>query len=697
MNKDQLALRARASALIPLLARAASADALQTNRVMFMPGGVHRIVAGFGDSASADVSVKVDESTAAVLNASLAELNARHAPQRALFDKEHEGKEALAWPVLFEWSNSPQPGIYARVEFSSLGREFIQGKVMRAFSGSFFTDAALPKRAAVKAGKTYKPDAGKRGSTENPARITGLDFPYAGTFTNNPAFREILPLWAKNAAGASESSEIQLENNMKLTPEKLASLQARKADLEQGIPSLRARAQADQNDAGAAEELSGAETELQSVTAQLQAHDLAVRNESLEQAVLAQRSKDADDAVKAAIRRGAIAPKDEALQATWKKKCTEDPEMITILASMKGSPALAPAPQRLTLSGIQITREDSGSVLKAYSQERDPKKKAAIYARDLSKRISDGEDLPIQANNSLGTLTAEIVTQRALELLTIKLPILNAIATDFSDENVAFGQQVTSRIVGIPTVGSYDPDTGYPTADSTTVDVPVTISAHRSVQVAFGANELSGTSRRLFDEQSPAMQYAIGKDIIDAVLANITAANFTEAPTTEALVDFGRRSVISMGGALSDRGVPDMERTLLLKGDYFDALFSDETVVALAAQQRAEIITSGTMIPLHGFNVFRTANLPTTNNLAGFGFSKSALVAAGRLPADYASVLPGATGGGTTQVITESRTGFSVVLTQFVNHQLGKAFARLAYMLGTAKGQIKAGQRLTSQ
>lgn len=676
---------------LALRARGSSAEVMPDGRVMFMPGGVHRIVAGYGADSSADVTVRVDEGTAEVLNASLALLNSRNSPQRALFDKEHEGKEAMAWPMGFAWSETPKPGVYATVEFSSLGRDFVSGKVLRAFSGSFFTDALLPKRSAIKAGKTYVPENGKRGSKENPARVTGLDFPYAGTFTNNPAFREILPLWAKNAAGAQKSSE---NENMKLDNEKLGALRARKSELEQGIVVLRAK---DQSEAANAEALSASETELDSVSAQLQAHDLSVRNEVLEQAVVAQRQKDADEAVKAAIKRGALAPKDDALQATWRKKCVEDPEMISVLASMKGSPALQASQSRITISPqVMITREDSGTVLKAYNAERNPRKKGAIYARDLSKRISEGEDLPVQASNTLGTLVGEIVAQRSLELLTLKLPLLSRIATDFSDAAVNFNSEVTTRIVGIPGVSDYNTTTGYATENTTTTDVSVTMDAHKSTQVSFNANELGGTSRRLFDELAPAMQYAIGKNMVDAVLALITAGNYTNTATTEAETDFDRNTVVSIGGALSDRGVPEMGRTLLLTGSYFDALFADPALVTLAGFQKAEFITNGTMVNVHGFDVIRAANFPTSSNRAGFGFSKSALVLVGRLPNDYASALPGATGGGTVQTITEPNSGFSVQLVQYVNHQLGSAAARLAWMYGCAKGQINAGQLLLS-
>lgn len=171
-----------------------------SDRWMFAPGGVHTITPGAGEG-SAEVTIKIDESTAAVLNASLAKLNEENSPQRAFFDKEHdEAAGATAWPKRFVWSESPVPGIYCEHEPTKFGEELVRGKVIRAFSPSFYSDAALPKKVAR--GQHVKIAAGKRGSPENPARMIGLVFPACGTLTNNPAFRKILPLFGKNAPGA---------------------------------------------------------------------------------------------------------------------------------------------------------------------------------------------------------------------------------------------------------------------------------------------------------------------------------------------------------------------------------------------------------------------------------------------------------------------------------------------------------------
>lgn len=189
---------------LPIHARQFSSEVTSaTDRWMFAPGGVHTITPAAGEG-SAEVTLRIDPETVPILNASLARLNAEYAPQRAFIDREHdEAAGATAWPEKFEWDNTPQPGIYVVHQASDLGRQLVDGKVIRAFSPSFYSDAALPKK--VLRGQHVKVAAGKRGSVENPARMTGLVYPAIGTLTNNPAFKKILPLWANNAPGAHSS------------------------------------------------------------------------------------------------------------------------------------------------------------------------------------------------------------------------------------------------------------------------------------------------------------------------------------------------------------------------------------------------------------------------------------------------------------------------------------------------------------
>lgn len=473
----------------------------------------------------------------------------------------------------------------------------------------------------------------------------------------------------------------------------LPALKAKKTELENDLVALRAQ---DQSDAAVAESVTAKSAELETVEAQIESAELKARNATLEAAVLNQRTKDAKDAVKAAIKRGALPGKDDALQAKWEKRCIEDPENLELLASMKGSPALdrTQTPQRLILSatGVQL-QDDIRVVLKAYGRETDPAKRGALYATSISPRMKELEHVPLMAADTYYT---DIVTQRVLELLKFEFPLLSRISTDFSGENARFGQSIISRIVTPPAVTDYHTTNGYVGQTTTTLDVPVTLSAHRHTTVKFDANVLASTFRNLFDEQIPAMHYSLGKDLVDTVYALITTGNFTNTPITEALIDFDRSTVIDLGVAQDDAGVPSTGRTLLLKTNYYGKLRGDNAIVELAANQRAEIITGSQLPNIEGYEIVKAPNLPTTGNLTGFGFSRSALLLATRVPTDVSQAFPGVTGGAVTQVVTNPDTGMSVLLIKVVNPQLGHAYLIMAWLVGAAKGQVAAGTIIRS-
>jgi len=254
----------------------------------------------------------------------------------------------------------------------------------------------------------------------------------------------------------------------------------------------------------------------------------------------------------------------------------------------------------------------------------------------------------------------------------------------------------------VPTPGTYSTSVGYaattvPPVDQAATDAYVTINAHKFVQAQFTANDLSGTARRLFDEFAPASAYALAKDLVDALYALILIGTYTSTAVKSDLADFGRSVVIDAGTALQLNGVPmgAQNRTLLLYSTYFGQLAKDNAIVTLAAFQDRNIIEAGVLPNVHGFFVIDAPNLPTTANLCGFAFSKSALLLATRLPNDYATILPGASFG-SVQTVINPDTGAACVQTTYVDHNYGFANFRLAWMYGVRAGQPKAGQLLTS-
>jgi len=416
--------------------------------------------------------------------------------------------------------------------------------------------------------------------------------------------------------------------------------------------------------------------------------------EELHRQLRQQRTEAARAAVQAATMRGALPPQNTDLHEQWQRLIEQEPAHAALLAALPSHPALGTVVTAASGSA-SVVADDSRRVLQAYAAARPGGERGAIWARDLRARVARGDESVIQAANSLGTLVGDLVTQRALDLLKLRFPVLNRISTDFSPENAAFNQTIRTRIRTVPGVTDYSPATGYATSDVTSTDVNVTLNAHKAVQIAFTANDLASTRRMLFGEQEEGIHYALGKSLVDALYALLAPVTFP-AKTIQALAGFGRATVVSMARDLSKRGVPTTHRTLLLYSDYFAALASDSALVSLAAYQRPELITSYQLPNVAGFDIYEAVNLPPTGNLTGFGFSPDALILATRLPNDYTTVFPGATGGGITTVVTNPDTGMSVMLVQYLNHQLGQAVMRVAFMFGVAAGQTPSGQLLVS-
>lgn len=349
----------------------------------------------------------------------------------------------------------------------------------------------------------------------------------------------------------------------------------------------------------------------------------------------------------------------------------------------------------ITAPRVALTREDPRQIIKAYHAAKDPLARGKIWAEELRPHLDAAGELPIQADNALGTLAGNLVLQRALDLLAAEFPLLSELSTDFSGETIKFGRTVYTRLINPPEVKVYDPVTGYATrSDANDVDVPVVVDQHVYVAMEFRVETLGGTPRDLFDEHAKGIQYALGEAIYASVYANLTKANFANE-TVSAALDFGRSILIRAGGAMSKRKVPRLGRYALLSVDYHNRIEEDQTVVSVANNPDGRgAITTGRLPVVRGFQPHECVTLPTGENLTGFFGVPASLAIASRVPDDYTQTF--GPGGAQAQVVTNAVTGLSVFWCGYANHDLGAAIGRAAIMYGSAKGDPATGQRLVS-
>lgn len=283
--------------------------------------------------------------------------------------------------------------------------------------------------------------------------------------------------------------------------------------------------------------------------------------------------------------------------------------------------------------------------------------------------------------NSLGTLQASIIVQKALDLVYTMRPELNMISTDFSSANANLNQAVISRLVTIPTVNNFG--TGASTA--TTTDVSVTINTHKEVHLAFTPTEMSGTSRNLVQEQAEAIAVAIGNSFIDAIAATWVVGTYTNTPLDVASGWTYSNTLVPMRLKMQGLGIPEFRRFFVVNSTVYSAFLTDSLVVNRYATP-TDSIQTGKVPPCAGFSsISEYSALPSTGNMIGFAGTPDSCVIATRVmrnPAELTNVqYPG-----TWQVITNSQTGLSVLLNEWIDPDTAVLNYRVSWMYGIAKG-----------
>ncbi|AHF94213.1 hypothetical protein OPIT5_08310 [Opitutaceae bacterium TAV5] len=635
------AILARDTSPAPILAHFDTPQALGDiteipAEIMIFPAGTHTINAS-QDGEPVTKTVAIGPDTAAVVNAALqAHLRTERKPY---FDFDHNDTVASAWPKSCRWeagTGDKKPGVYAAVDWSASGSAAVIGKDYRSFSPAFHVDDSTP------------------------ARVIGAPLNMGG-LVNAPAFHAQAPLWAKDRQPESDTTMTEEEK--------------KKA--------------ADEAAAKAAEEAK--EKESEAILAKEQNAELQKRLQTLEAKETARVKADAAAKVDAAVARGALPAKDEAIKAKWVALIEADPANAALLDGLPGNDMT----RLVTDAGGHITAKAGPvEVLKGYHAAKAALDRSAIYAKDIAPLFKPGFSLgPILAAHDLGTLAPELVTQRSLSFLKLSYPFLGAITTNFSSENAAFEQTIKTRLRGPLVANSYTTANGYGNNNANTQDVDITIDQHIGVPLTFNVNELASTARDLFGEQSESAHYAIGTAVINHLFSLITAANFAKS-TASKLSLFTRRAVSGMAKEMNKDKVHPAGRFLLLNPDFFEQLGGDATLVQLAAYQKPEYITEYRLPPVAGFTPYEAVSLPVAASLAGFAGTSESLALATRVPSDYTKALPGASNGVVSTVINPD-TNIAVQLVQYVNHDLATATARIALMFGGAVGNPATGRRLT--
>lgn len=300
--------------------------------IMFMPEGTHEITAMIGGRVQTR-EVNVSEDVLAAFQDGLESRKQKNVRPFGGFD--HKTGEAAFIPTAFRYEQGR--GLMLDIEWTEAGQKAIEGRNYSYFSPTF----------------ALRQDGTPAGIFQ-----TGE----VGSLVNEPAFQEIERIAASQAEdpetepekaeamgdgrghmlhqlGLIEEDQIDSEDAMEMALKRMESFRKAEAalastptdtDMSEDIEKAKAaqkKAEADKVEAQAALD------KLQSENDELKQKLETVEAESKKRAEEA-----ADAAIDEAVKAGRIGPKDEDLQAFWKRTVLGDPEAYKALASLPAAP-----------------------------------------------------------------------------------------------------------------------------------------------------------------------------------------------------------------------------------------------------------------------------------------------------------------------------------------------------------------------
>ena len=284
--------------------------------------------------------------------------------------------------------------------------------------------------------------------------------------------------------------------------------------------------------------------------------------------------------------------------------------------------------------------------------------------------------------NTIGTTNANVIAQRALEILVADYSFLKNSVTDFSSEAAKYNASIYTHRISATTAQDYSQANGYVATATTQTDVQITLNKFKHVSYSVDDQERTSSNINLIERFAGAAAHALGLQMVGDLLALVTSSSFTSA-LTQSSATFSYASVVSAGITLNNANVPQHDRYAVLAPSFYGRLLNDSTIVANAQISGEQSRTAG-IGSVAGFNINMYSAVPSNSiTLGGFFAQREALLIAARVP----EVPTGVPIPGDISVVTEPRTGLSVQVRE--NYDVVKGLLQRTYALIYG---VKAGE-----
>jgi len=317
--------------------------------------------------------------------------------------------------------------------------------------------------------------------------------------------------------------------------------------------------------------------------------------------------------------------------------------------------------------------------------------------------------------NSLGQLGATLLANEIATVLESKFPILSKFCVNYTENIPAqfgYGSTLIVKNLSNPTVSKYNangPNTGFAVATASASDISITVNQYASSKVQFDDTQLSSPVAGLYVEKfAERTSYAISKQILTDVIANVSSSNFTTSQSFASSSAAGRSTLVQSGQILDNAGVADGDRIVVVNPYYYNSGFLSDPQLYAPLNFNVNSNLNVTADFVHALNfdlakadatVFPTGNYTTgtSGSLVGFACHPSALAFVTAMipnPADFL------VSGGNIQdfgVAISPRSGIQVAVVKYYVPVSNQLFIETRVMYGSTAGVPQALSAYVSQ
>jgi len=291
--------------------------------------------------------------------------------------------------------------------------------------------------------------------------------------------------------------------------------------------------------------------------------------------------------------------------------------------------------------------------------------------------------------NTLGTTNANVIAQRALEILVADYSFLRNSVADFSSEAAKYNASIYTHRISATTAQDYSQANGYVASATTQSDVAIILNKFKHVTYSVDDQERTSSNINLIERFAGAAAHALGLQMVGDLLALVTSSSFTSA-LTQSSATFSYASVVSAGITLNNANVPQHDRYAVLAPSFYGRLLNDSTIVANAQISGEQARTAG-IGSVAGFNINMYSAVPSNSiTLGGFFAQREALLIAARVP----EIPTGVPIPGDISVVTEPRTGLSVQVREAYSVQTGQLSRTYCLIYGCKAGETNSLVRI---